>query len=69
MQRGWDFSEVRQRLWLEPLGFPAYLVQTLAGERGSRADAARITLRRLLEASAFMQGTPSLFLTKAKGLP
>ena len=69
MQRGWDHSEVRQRLRLEPLGFAAHLVQTLAGERGPRADAAPTTLRRRLEASALMQVTPSLFLTKAKGLP
>lgn len=29
MLRSWDQSEVRQRLWLEPLGFPAHLVQAL----------------------------------------
>lgn len=69
MQRSWDHSEVRQRLWLEPLGFPAHLVQTLAGERGPRAEAAPITLQRCLEASALMQVTQSPFLTKAKGLP
>ena len=67
MQRGWDHSEVRQKLRLEPLGFAAHLVQTLAGERGPRADAAPTTLRRRLEASALMQVTPVTLPHQGKG--